>query len=685
MKIDNKIMRSPAATPAKKSRSLKTARSKFQSKSYGRKFGKTHDPRVEAVIPNKRRVPSRACKTSTVEAAATFVARAAGERNPNGKDVDSGGRNEPPTGDEETPISVLTSPNGGCAIKGNSVDGISLQDDIGGEKDATEEVSSRRTRLKYSSSVNEDFHLEAYCGGKSSKTVEKKSSSESTNEKPKNNDSAIEVTETSEGVNTPKTSSTVASTASDFSASANSGDTKHSNEQTINEPRLESNHPLKSAKKRLIYEMRRSADEDNKENRGKIIDVNNGHVSSGNDSNAEFHDEDGRARKVSKISRDFVKSNDAIHSAETAKSIDRVTNCTNNVGGKKVDRASKNEKNCSRYRASGDAKTYTSKSSSEATKSSRPYTSNSKHHSNSPTPDRMSGRPQDYKQQSMEETKRPSSPPSNSTAPSFKLPSGTITIRTKPSGRNSSRRLKIGTNTHANKNENVCIPGFLTMKQLYEIAKDHGGMAIQYRALYHQGDAGPIVDKNFDTRRSASKKSDSHENAKDGQSRFIKKGTLIIQSYYVNEKGNRGGSNFSFDHWKLPGQVKRGASIYDSTRPVLAEKGYDHSFFSFKTRNGSASFRPFLALDPSLSSRDVKRVKTFVEEAKSGDTPVKFFAEKGKVVVAIGNLGEVKPDIFEDFDSVEEIREKEIPTRVRREHKNGMFNRILLASLIAKR
>lgn len=644
------------------------------------------------MIPNNRRVPSRVCKTSTAEAAAAASATDAGKRNSNDNYVDGGNKNETSFGNMETPISGLTSPDGADAINGNSIQGLSDQDAFGGEENAPDEVSAQKSSSKKSHSANKEdsrkFAREASNGGKSLKNKVKETSPKPTNEKLKHG-SVIKTTKTPKSANTAETASTVASTAADISTVANSGGTKHSVKSSINAPRTDSNHSLKSARKRLTYEIRRSVDESNEEIRGKGIGGKYGEASNCDNVHVEEHDNHGRARKASKISDGYIKSKDVKHSAITSKADDCATNPLDNVDGMKINRASKNENASPHSRTCGNANTSTSKASSgvksNATKPSKPSSSKSKTHSSSSTPNGVSGKPNDYEQHPMDESKRPSSSSSDSKAPSYNLPTHTITIcakqnRTTP-GRSGLHHRKVGTNSHSNKNENICIPGFLPLNQLHKIAEKHGGMAIQYRALYHQGDAGPIVDKNFDTRRSSC----SSEDAGNGQSRLIQKGTLIIQSFFINEKGNRGGSNFSFDHWKLPGKVKKAASIYDSTRPVLAEEGLDPSFASGKTRNGrDGSFRPFLAIDPSLSSRDANRVKTFVKEAQCGDTPVKFFAEKGKVAIAVGSMDEVESDIFDDFDSAEEITENEITTRVRREEKNCASNRFLLLHLICK-
>jgi len=635
------------------------------------------------VIPNNRRVPSRVCKTSTAKAAATSSATDAGKSNSNDKYVDGGTNNEISFGNGETPISGLTINDGADDINRKSIQGFTNQDAFGGEENVPDEVSARKSSSKKPHYANDEdsrkFEREASNGGKSLKTKVKATSSEPTKEKPKHG-CAIKTTTTPKSANTAKTASTVASTAADISAVANSGGTKHSGKSSINAPHTDSNHSFKFARKRLTYEIRRSVDEDNEEIRGKVIGEKNGEVSNGDNVHAEVHANYGRARKASKISDGYIKSKDVKHSAIIAKAANCATSSLDNIDGMKVDRASKSEKATSYSRTGGDTNTSTSRASSgvksNTTKPSKQSTSKSKSHFSSSTFNSVSGKPNDYERHPTDESKRPSRPPSNSTAPSYELPTDTITIRSKQNcktpGRSGLHPLKVGTKSHPNKNENICIPGFLPLNQLHKIAKKHGGMAIQYRALYHQGDAGPIVDKNIDVRRSSSKKSGSSEDAGDGQSRLIQRGTLIIQSYHINEKGNRGGSNFSFDHWKLPGKVKKAASIYDSTRPILAEEGLDRLFGSGKTRNGGdGRFRPFLAIDPSLSSRDAKRVKTFVKEAQSGDTPVNFFAEKGKVAVAIGSMDEVESDIFNDFDSAEEITEKEITTRVRRERKNS--------------
>jgi hypothetical protein len=101
---------------------------------------------------------------------------------------------------------------------------------------------------------------------------------------------------------------------------------------------------------------------------------------------------------------------------------------------------------------------------------------------------------------------------------------------------------------------------------------------------------------------------------------MIQNGQLIIKETSVTCKGNKGGNSYLFEGWKLPGSKQRDSSIYDSTRPKLMIGGSDDKSAVLTT------CAPHFILDPTLNVMDAARVRKFVMEAKSGQTPMEFFA-----------------------------------------------------------
>ena len=165
----------------------------------------------------------------------------------------------------------------------------------------------------------------------------------------------------------------------------------------------------------------------------------------------------------------------------------------------------------------------------------------------------------------------------------------TITIRTK------------------SKNGGIVIPSTKShIKELRDLAKANNGTATQYKATYHTG-AKPIHDKNATGSGSSSSSSSRM---------MIQVGQLIIKETSVTSKGNKGGNSYSFEGWKLPGSKQRDSSIYDSTRPKL----YKSSAVLLTTN------APHLIVDTALTTADADRVRQFVMEAESGQTPMEFFA-----------------------------------------------------------
>ena len=118
--------------------------------------------------------------------------------------------------------------------------------------------------------------------------------------------------------------------------------------------------------------------------------------------------------------------------------------------------------------------------------------------------------------------------------------------------------------------------------------------------------------------------------------------------HYTNNNGNRGLSTSSFDHWKLPGDGKRESTVYASTRPILAEEGVDLS----SPPSSRGGLHPWLTIDPSLNEPDAMRVRQFLKEAKSGETPLEFFSRRARV--APNNVG-----VDESMTSDEKIKDEQ--------------------------
>lgn len=179
----------------------------------------------------------------------------------------------------------------------------------------------------------------------------------------------------------------------------------------------------------------------------------------------------------------------------------------------------------------------------------------------------------------------------------------------------SNQRRRSSTGTKAiiaiqpkSKKGGVVIPSTKSyIKELRDLAKKHNGTATQYKAAYHTG-VKPIIDKNVVSAIAGSGRSSST---------MIQVGQLIIKETSVTYKGNKGGNSYSFEGWKLPGSKQRDSSIYDSTRPKLI----DHALSAVLTTSA-----PYLIVDTALSTEDAARVRRFVMEAESGQTPMEFFA-----------------------------------------------------------
>jgi hypothetical protein len=181
------------------------------------------------------------------------------------------------------------------------------------------------------------------------------------------------------------------------------------------------------------------------------------------------------------------------------------------------------------------------------------------------------------------------------------------------------RRSTITIRTKSN-NGNIVMPGSTkkshnNIQKLRDFAKANNGTATQYKATYHTG-TRPIQDKNVPTSTSSGGGGGSNNN-----NNMIQNGQLIIKETSVTNKGNKGGNSYTFEGWKLPGKKQRGTSIYDSTRPKLMEVSDVVSSAVLTT------CAPYLIVDTTvLNDVDAARVRKFVKEAKSGQTPMEFFA-----------------------------------------------------------
>lgn len=167
------------------------------------------------------------------------------------------------------------------------------------------------------------------------------------------------------------------------------------------------------------------------------------------------------------------------------------------------------------------------------------------------------------------------------------------------------------------------------IKELRDLAKANNGTATQYKATYHSG-SKPIIDKNCTAVSGSS-----------GSNNMIQVGQLIIKETSVTLKGKKGGNSYLFEGWKLPGSKQRDSSIYDSTRPKLV--GVDDSSSAVVL----TTCAPHLIVDTALSVVDAARVRKFVMEAESGQTPMEFFAcDDGDNGDDEGESGEVKDALF---------------------------------------
>ena len=142
--------------------------------------------------------------------------------------------------------------------------------------------------------------------------------------------------------------------------------------------------------------------------------------------------------------------------------------------------------------------------------------------------------------------------------------------------------------------------GWCTKSQLLEIAKRHGGMAIQYRVMYH-----------------ASQKAICDHNG--GNRRKIRFKDLVVQSRFACASGSYGGNTYSFMRWKLPGTLLQSRdakhiTIYDDTRPKLFEPGQKETS------------HPLILLCGELKEEDHRMVERFLRQAEAGMTPELFYS-----------------------------------------------------------
>mmetsp|Transcript_20946 Transcript_20946/g.31578 ORF Transcript_20946/g.31578 Transcript_20946/m.31578 type:complete len:778 (-) Transcript_20946:330-2663(-) len=137
--------------------------------------------------------------------------------------------------------------------------------------------------------------------------------------------------------------------------------------------------------------------------------------------------------------------------------------------------------------------------------------------------------------------------------------------------------------------------GWRSPSELRAIAGKYRGLAIQYRVCYAEKE----VKDNF-------------------TKKVIPKNTLIVQSRFVSEAGNRGGQSFSFLTWHMPGCNKRSKSIYNKTRPQLWDNAVQEQ---------EKDAYPFVVVDESMHEVVKILVKTFLNEALVGASPLDFYGD----------------------------------------------------------
>lgn len=136
--------------------------------------------------------------------------------------------------------------------------------------------------------------------------------------------------------------------------------------------------------------------------------------------------------------------------------------------------------------------------------------------------------------------------------------------------------------------------GWMEHVQFKAVAKRFGGTATQYRIMYSSCELMDCYTK-----------------------LQIPPNSLIVQRqiFTIHTGGRMYSGTFQFLKWRLPPKTKLPNCIYDSMRP------------QFYTSNTPSNAHPFIALEKSLHPDIKLMVSTFINDAKSGTTPLEFYGD----------------------------------------------------------